>query len=41
MKLSEAFPSNYLKSDDLQGNDVTVVIAGAEMKWSAANASLS
>jgi len=32
MKLSEAFPSNYLKSDDLQGNDVTVVIAGAEME---------
>lgn len=29
MKLSEAFPSNYLKSDDLQGRDVTVVIAGA------------
>ena len=30
MKLSEAFPSNYLKSDDLQGRDVTVVIATAE-----------
>lgn len=29
MKLSEAFPSNYLKSDDLQGRDISVVIAGA------------
>ena len=32
MKLSEAFPSNYLKSEDLQGRDVTVVIAGAQME---------
>lgn len=32
MKLSEAFPSNYLKSDDLQDRDVTVVIATAEME---------
>lgn len=29
MKLSEAFPSNYLKSDDLQDRDVLVVIATA------------
>lgn len=29
MKLSEAFPSNYLKSDDLQGRDVSVIIASA------------
>lgn len=32
MKLSEAFPSNYLKSDDLQGRDVSVVIAGAALE---------
>lgn len=32
MKLSEAFPSNYLKSEDLQGHDVTVVISGATME---------
>lgn len=32
MKLSEAFPSNYLKSDDLQDRDVPVVIATAEME---------
>lgn len=32
MKLSDAFPSNYLKSDDLNGRDVTVVIAGATME---------
>ncbi len=30
MKLSEAFPSNYLKSDDLQGRQIPVVIATAE-----------
>lgn len=29
MKLSDAFPSNYLKSDDLNGRDVTVVIGAA------------
>lgn len=32
MKLSEAFPSNYLKSDDLQGRDITVVIAGTSIE---------
>jgi hypothetical protein len=32
MKLSEAFPSNYLKSDDLQDHDVTVVIASAQIE---------
>jgi hypothetical protein len=32
MKLSEAFPSNFLKSEDLQDRDVTVVIAGAELE---------
>lgn len=30
--LSDAFPSNYLKSSDLQGREVNVVIAGAEME---------
>lgn len=32
MKLSEAFPSNYLKSEDLQDRDVLVVIAGANQE---------
>lgn len=32
MKLSDAFPSNYLKSDDLNGNEVTVTIADVAMK---------
>ena len=32
VQLSEAFPSNYLKSADLQGREVAVVIAGAEME---------
>lgn len=32
MKLSAAFPSNYLKSDDLQDRDVLVVIATATME---------
>lgn len=32
MKLSEAFPSNYLKSDDLQDRDALVTIAGAGME---------
>lgn len=32
MKLNEAFPSTYLKSDDLQGKDASVVIATAEME---------
>jgi hypothetical protein len=31
MKLAEVFPSNFLKSEDLQDRDVTVVIAGAVM----------
>lgn len=30
MKLSEAFPSNFLKADDLQGRDVTVTIQDVE-----------
>jgi hypothetical protein len=32
MKLSEAFPSNILKSEDLQGREVAVVIASAEIE---------
>lgn len=32
MKLSTAFPSNYLKSDNLQDRDVLVVIATATME---------
>lgn len=32
MKLSEAFPSNYLKSDDLLDRDVAVIIASAGME---------
>lgn len=32
MKLNDVFPSNYLKSDDLQDRDVSVVIAGAEIE---------
>lgn len=32
MKLAEAFPSNYLKSDDLQGRDINVVIATASFE---------
>ena len=32
MKLSEAFPSNYLKADDLQGRAVAVTISGVELK---------
>lgn len=32
MKLSEAFPSNFLKSEDLQDHDVPVVIASAELE---------
>ncbi len=32
MKLSEAFPSNYLKSDDLQDRDASVVISGASLE---------
>ena len=32
MKLSEAFPSNYLKSADLQGREIPVIIADASME---------
>lgn len=32
MKLSDAFPSNYIKSEDLKGRDVTVVIASATIE---------
>lgn len=32
MKLSEIFPSNYLKSDDLQGHEPTVTIVAAAME---------
>lgn len=32
MKLNEVFPSNYIKAADLQGREVTVIIAGAAME---------
>lgn len=32
MKASNAFPSPFLKADDLQGKNVTVTIAGVEMQ---------
>ena len=32
MKLSEAFPSNFLKSDDLQGKDVMLKIMSAKQE---------
>lgn len=32
MKLSEAFPSNFLKADDLNGKPVTLTIAAVEME---------
>lgn len=32
MKQSDIFPSNYIKSDDLQGRQVTVVIAEAKLE---------
>lgn len=32
MKVSEAFPSNYLKADDLQGRNVTVEIESCAME---------
>ena len=32
MKLSDAFPSKYLKADDLQGREVPVIISGAKME---------
>lgn len=32
MKASDAFPSPFLKADDLQGKNVTVTIAGVEMQ---------
>lgn len=32
MKLSDAFPSNYLKSDDLQDQDVPVVIGACTIE---------
>lgn len=31
MNVSDAFPSKYIKSDDLKGRDVTVTIEGYEM----------
>lgn len=32
MKLSEAFPSNFLKADDLQGKSVTVTISDVQLE---------
>jgi hypothetical protein len=32
MKLSEAFPSNFLKADDLNGKPVTLTISGVEIE---------
>jgi hypothetical protein len=32
MKIGEAFPSNFLKADDLGGKDVTVTIESCEME---------
>jgi hypothetical protein len=32
MKLTEVFPSNYLKSEDLQGQEITVTIARCAME---------
>lgn len=32
MKLTEAFPSNFLKADDLQGRDVLVTISDVQME---------
>lgn len=32
MKTSEAFPSKYLKADDLQGRDVAVTIANVSLE---------
>jgi hypothetical protein len=32
MKLSEAFPSNFLKADDLNGKPVTLTISSVEME---------
>ncbi len=32
MKLTEVFPSNYIKADDLQGREPTVVISHAAME---------
>lgn len=32
MKVSQAFPSNFLKADDLQGKPVIVTIASAELE---------
>jgi F0F1-type ATP synthase alpha subunit len=32
MKLNEVFPSNYIKSEDLQGRDVPVTISQATME---------
>lgn len=32
MKIADVFPSNYLKSDDLQGKTPTVVIADAKIE---------
>lgn len=32
MKVSEAFPSSFLKAEDLNGKSVTLAIAGADME---------
>jgi hypothetical protein len=32
MKVSEAYPSNYLKADDLQGRDVVVTIESVDLE---------
>lgn len=32
MKVSQAFPSNFLKADDLNGQSVTVTIASADLE---------
>ena len=32
MKLTEVFPSNFIKAEDLQGRDVTVIISNAQIE---------
>ena len=32
MKIGQAYPSNFLKADDLQGKDVVVTIEGCELE---------
>ncbi len=32
MKLSEAYPSSFLKADDLQGRDVIATISSVELE---------